>query len=123
MSSPPLFLLPVPSVNLLASFRDAHGRILLYDYLERLPKEVKENLSNFNPLHSTPDTGVTIGILGAGAAGLYAALLFDWLNSHDDTIHFTYEIFEAESERVGGRLYTHHFNPGKMYDYYASVLT
>ncbi|CAG7850867.1 Putative bifunctional amine oxidase DDB_G0291301 Includes: RecName: Full=Putative sarcosine oxidase; Short=PSO; Includes: RecName: Full=Putative L-amino-acid oxidase [Serendipita indica DSM 11827] len=51
---------------------------------------------------------IKIGILGAGAAGMYAAMIIDSLKSPD----FTYEILEANPERVGGRLYTHHFSDG-----------
>ena len=43
-----------------------------------------------------------ICIIGAGAAGLYTAMILDSLN-------IKYEILDA-SERVGGRLYTYRFN-------------
>ncbi|KAJ8475240.1 hypothetical protein ONZ45_g15681 [Pleurotus djamor] len=52
---------------------------------------------------------MTVGILGAGVGGLYAALILESLG-------IKYEILEA-SKRVGGRLYTHHFSKEK-YDYY-----
>ena len=52
---------------------------------------------------------VTIGIVGAGAAGLYAALILESLG-------IKYEILEG-SNRVGGRIYTHHFSDTK-YDYF-----
>ncbi|KIJ28053.1 hypothetical protein M422DRAFT_83647, partial [Sphaerobolus stellatus SS14] len=46
-----------------------------------------------------------VGILGAGAGGLYTAMMLESLN-------ITYEILEA-SERTGGRLFTHKFTgPG-----------
>jgi hypothetical protein len=47
-----------------------------------------------------------IGIIGAGAAGLYTALLLDSLGD----IGFDYDILEADPERIGGRLYTHWFD-------------
>ncbi|CAI7569856.1 unnamed protein product [Penicillium discolor] len=51
-----------------------------------------------------------IGIIGAGAAGLFTALIFDWLQEQSNqTVEFNYEILEA-SQRVGGRLYTHNFS-------------
>ncbi|KZT21397.1 FAD/NAD(P)-binding domain-containing protein [Neolentinus lepideus HHB14362 ss-1] len=51
-----------------------------------------------------------ICIIGAGAAGLYTAMILDSLD-------LPYEILEA-SERVGGRLFTYHFPQGSKYDYY-----
>lgn len=44
-----------------------------------------------------------VGILGAGASGLYSALLLHSLG-------IDYEILEADC-RVGGRIYTHYFDP------------
>ncbi|KAF2094596.1 hypothetical protein NA57DRAFT_68625 [Rhizodiscina lignyota] len=54
---------------------------------------------------------VQVGIVGAGAAGLFTALIFDYLNQEcTGQIHFDYEIIEAaDSSRVGGRLYTYNF--------------
>jgi hypothetical protein len=43
-----------------------------------------------------------ICIIGAGAAGLYAAMICD-------SLHIDYDILEANS-RIGGRLFTHRFN-------------
>ncbi|EXF84028.1 flavin containing amine oxidoreductase [Colletotrichum fioriniae PJ7] len=66
-----------------------------------------------------------VGIVGAGAAGLFTALAIDWIN---DTIakekgpghlNITYEILEAsDEERFGGRLYTHRFSKDGVHDYY-----
>ncbi|CAE6420362.1 unnamed protein product [Rhizoctonia solani] len=70
------------------------------------------------PIASTTGDVPKIGIIGAGIAGLYTALILDWLNR--DGPQFSYEILEANPDRIGGRLYTHHFktkNPG-TYDYY-----
>lgn len=63
-----------------------------------------------------------VGIIGAGAAGLYAAMLLDSLG-------IDYDIHEG-SGRIGGRIYTYHFNqtawdkatPAEpdYYDYYVS---
>lgn len=61
---------------------------------------------------------VHVGIIGAGAAGLYAGLIIDSLEAP----FFTYEILEANSEtRKGGRLYTHKFPGGKANDYYVRI--
>ncbi|MCJ1442522.1 MAG: hypothetical protein MMC23_003018 [Stictis urceolatum] len=43
-----------------------------------------------------------IGIIGAGIAGLYSALVLQKLG-------IKYEILEANPDRIGGRLYTHYF--------------
>lgn len=64
-----------------------------------------------------------VGILGAGAAGLYSALLLQSLD-------IDFEILEADG-RVGGRIYTHYFDPeawkkstprdAAYYNYYVSL--
>jgi len=51
-----------------------------------------------------------VGILGAGIAGLYTALILDSLD-------IEYEILEA-TDRVGGRIFTYKFPGGGKYDYY-----
>jgi hypothetical protein len=61
-----------------------------------------------------------IGIVGAGVAGLFTALLFDWLNEEcaADGLKIEYDIMEAaKMNRLGGRLYTHHFSTDP-HDYY-----
>ena len=57
-----------------------------------------------------------VGILGAGASGLYIAMMLDSLG-------IKYELMEG-SGRIGGRLYTHYFpkNSGK-YQYYVSAMS
>ncbi|KAJ4307701.1 hypothetical protein N0V84_012548 [Fusarium piperis] len=66
-----------------------------------------------------------IGIVGAGVAGLFSAMVFDWLNEHPELkgkLEINYDILEAAGEeRLGGRLYTHKFSegdPAKTHDYY-----
>lgn len=51
-----------------------------------------------------------------GIAGLYAALLIDYLGSE---CGITYDILEANTDRVGGRLYTHRFSDSPN-DYFVS---
>ena len=46
---------------------------------------------------------LTVGIVGAGASGLYAAILLQSLD-------IDYEILEA-NDRPGGRILTHYFDP------------
>ena len=67
------------------------------------------------------DPPITVGIIGAGAAGLYASLI---INSLDDP-RITYEIFDANPMRDrkgGGRLYTYKFPNGGLDDYFVRVL-
>jgi hypothetical protein len=66
-----------------------------------------------------------VGIIGAGVAGLYSAILLESLG-------IDYEILEANT-RIGGRIYTHRFDeaawlkskPGEpdYYNYYVSIIT
>ncbi|KAJ4135117.1 hypothetical protein NW768_004734 [Fusarium equiseti] len=63
-----------------------------------------------------------IGIIGAGVAGLFTALLFDWINEkcENENLKFKidYDIVEAaKMNRLGGRLYTHRFSYD-AHDYY-----
>lgn len=60
-------------------------------------------------LGATPDSTIPVGILGAGAGGLYTALMLDSLG-------IQYEILES-SDRTGGRLFTHKFSDAE-FDYY-----
>lgn len=66
-----------------------------------------------------------VGIVGAGVAGLFTALVLDWINDSIKThigpghLEIKYEILEATSkERFGGRLYTHRFSKDGLHDYY-----
>ena len=69
------------------------------------------------------DGPTKVCIIGAGAAGLFTAMLFDYLNAtlFKKGFNVQYDIFEAGKE-VGGRLYTHEFtkiteeNPHDYYD-------
>lgn len=64
----------------------------------------------FETAHTSVDK-VVVGIIGAGAAGLYAALILESLGKK-------YEILES-SPRTGGRLFTHKFSE-KPADYFVS---
>lgn len=71
-------------------------------------------LPEFHPTKSLPDE-IKVCIVGAGAAGLFTAMMFDWLKekSKDGKIpelNISYDIYEAaEKDRLGGRLYTYNF--------------
>jgi hypothetical protein len=72
------------------------------------------------PLIALPEV-MPIGIVGAGAAGMYAALIFDSLD-------IKYEILEA-TDRVGGRIDTYRFPQKKgqpapgYYDYFVFAVS
>ena len=72
-----------------------------------------------------------VGIVGAGCAGLFTAMIFDYLNTltfgknSKVKLNIKYEILEAnKEERVGGRLYSYKFPqkddkyPIGKHDYY-----
>ena len=57
-----------------------------------------------------PPVSEMVGIIGGGAAGLYAAMLLK-------DMEVPYRILEA-GDRFGGRMYTYKFLTGRKYDYY-----
>jgi protoporphyrinogen oxidase len=68
--------------------------------------------------------GFKVAIIGAGAAGLFTAMIFDYLNDRFPGLNVKYELLEGEQERSGGRLFTYKFpqqtdqpKPGP-HDYY-----
>ena len=59
-----------------------------------------------------PAPNLPVGIIGAGMAGLYTAMIFESLG-------IKYQIVDANFEhRVGGRLFTYRFPNGGHYDYF-----
>lgn len=105
-----------------------------------LPPEISSNaipaqkipkLPEFKP-EKTPDvlpSEMKVCIVGAGAAGLFTAMILDWLEEKVEAwglqkLNISYDIFEANGEeRLGGRLYTYKFPPTEKYtpgdhDYY-----
>ncbi|KAM7211266.1 putative amine oxidase [Rhypophila decipiens] len=73
--------------------------------------------------HSKPDDAeggsleVNVGIIGAGAAGLFTAMTLEYLNGAQTGVKFTYDILEADSQRSGGRLFTYQFSTDPHDDY------
>ena len=61
---------------------------------------------------SKPPAERKVCIVGAGVAGLYIAMILDSLKIPN----LTYDILEA-NDRIGGRVYTHHFR-NKKHHYY-----
>ncbi|KAK1517126.1 L-amino acid oxidase [Colletotrichum costaricense] len=62
----------------------------------------ESNYSNHSRVPTPKDVPLKVGIIGGGAAGLYAAILLDSLG-------IDYDIHEV-SGRIGGRIYTYHFD-------------
>ncbi|KAG8156840.1 hypothetical protein KVR01_013253 [Diaporthe batatas] len=60
------------------------------------------NYGNHIKVKTPDDVPIKVGIIGAGAAGLYAAILLESLG-------IDYDIHEA-SDRIGGRIFTHRFD-------------
>lgn len=55
-----------------------------------------------------------MGIVGAGAAGLFTGMIFDHLKE-EYKLDVEYEILESNGEaRIGGRLYSHYFNEPRL---------
>ena len=89
------------------------GRSIIQEYVSSSPGGKREEA--FMPLPPPAVTDEPVGILGAGVGGLYTALILQSLN-------ISYEIIEA-SHRTGGRLFTHKFPDGGLYDYFVSFST
>jgi hypothetical protein len=74
-------------------------------------------------LREVPEAGLKVCIVGAGAAGLFTGLIFDYLyKATGGAFNVGYDIIEAAGkDRVGGRLYSYYFDnttsPGP-HDYY-----
>ena len=101
-------------VNTFNQFASSHNYGRPLEDHEDLPKPQRLELP-------TPDTATTsprVCIIGAGAAGLFTALLFDHLNQNVPGFNIQYDIFESgNTDRVGGRLYTYSFTT-TPHDYY-----
>lgn len=79
------------------------------------PEDYEYIVENLSPppditAYGTPGQykGIKVGIVGAGVAGLCVAFELRKLG-------FDITIFEAEEERIGGRIYTHYFDADKKF--------
>ncbi|RBR19258.1 hypothetical protein FVER53590_08318 [Fusarium verticillioides] len=94
-----------------------------FDAKDNIGSLRKKTMKATGPGYIPEEEGkISVGIVGAGVAGLFAALLFDWLNGHEELkgkgLKISYDILEAAgADRLGGRLYTHHFSD-EEHDYY-----
>lgn len=77
-------------------------------------------IANIIPTATAPTKNrkFKVGIVGAGSAGLFTAMLFDHLKK-EFNLDVDYEILERNGQdRVGGRLYTYHFPGGQEHHYF-----
>lgn len=102
------------------SIRERHGYAILERYHQNLavalpgPLDPQAQDASAPRKHFIwPPPNFKVGIIGAGASGLYTAMILQDLG-------IEYELLEA-SEKVGGRLFTHHFGE-KRNDYYVSSM-
>jgi monoamine oxidase len=90
-----------------------HEQIIPFATSPGIPDLLSRAEKGDAPLKACPQHSdvipVAVGILGAGAGGLYTALMLDSLG-------IPYEILES-SQRTGGRLFTHKFSDAE-FDYY-----
>lgn len=103
----------MPSVPNIHGYRDRHLLSWYHARHKHIPdyglSKLKQALRNPDP---TPDLPVCI--IGAGAAGLYIAMMFESLG-------ISYQIVDADTrERVGGRVFTYRFPGGGPYDYFVN---
>ncbi|KAI9723444.1 MAG: hypothetical protein M1828_004174 [Chrysothrix sp. TS-e1954] len=117
------------------SWRARWASIAIRENLAAIQKEIdalpnKLDKNHLVPIKKTLHTDGTdinrplkVGIIGAGCAGLFTAMIFDHLKE-EYHLDVEYEILEAASEdRLGGRLFSYYFkehevkNPGP-HDYF-----
>lgn len=100
-------LFDIPNIEFKSGLPAADSKHRDVRHAERLLNYTVEAAKNTTEL-DVPQFHV--GIIGAGMAGLYTAMILK-------TLDISYEILEA-SDRIGGRVYTHRFSddPGDYYD-------
>ncbi|KZS87731.1 hypothetical protein SISNIDRAFT_470756 [Sistotremastrum niveocremeum HHB9708] len=91
--------------NLKSQLRDS--RLHKVPYIRADPDARDDTSSDSS---SSDESAHVVGIIGAGMAGLYTAMILKSLG-------IKYKILEG-SDRLGGRMFTHHFPGTGKYDYY-----
>lgn len=109
----------------MSSVRDQYAKLVIQNHHKKLSRS-DGPWSGGLPRPRTPmprdpkGAPVTVGIIGAGAAGLYASLIIDSLADP----RITYETLDAnpmKDRKGGGRLYTFDFPEGGVNDYFVSL--
>lgn len=101
-----------------SSLRAAYSKHILHEHLlKKLNKASPGNHGTLPPapklpkkIQAEPYTG-KVCIIGAGVTGLFIGMLLKYVGITD------IDIFEGNN-RVGGRLYTHHFSGDTKHNYY-----
>jgi hypothetical protein len=107
------------SASIPLSTRAQYARAVLNEYHEKYRRSRGGIPHQLPTPHRRADRPLKIGIIGAGGAGMYAAMLIQSLELPE----FTYEILEANPDRCGGRLWTYKFPQAVgENDYYVSDL-
>ncbi len=96
------------------SIRDAYANKLLARKLTGVHPVLRRP-----PVRDVPSP-ITVGILGAGAAGLYAGMIIDSFGQDSGIKYEILEIADGITRTVGGRLFTYKFPDGMENDYYVS---
>jgi len=103
----------------MSSIRDHYARMVIKRHHEILRRDAR--WKGGLPIRRKPapreHNTINVGIIGAGAAGLYAGLIIDSLEDR----RITYDIFDANPMKDrdgGGRLFTYDFPKGGINDYF-----
>lgn len=119
----------------MTSIPDLYAQRIIREYhepLERLPDGIPSlsHLVSEDLVHEAAkkdSKSLSIGIIGAGAAGLFIGMTLEKVNTYLESVGWAtikYEILEAETTQgghpVGGRLWTHRFSNSKN-DYYVCL--
>ncbi|KAG8988954.1 hypothetical protein FRB90_002474 [Tulasnella sp. 427] len=92
-----------------------HGRCIMEQHMlhkldDKNPIELPLPSTDADTFDSGYTGSKTVGILGGGVGGLYAAMMLE-------SVGVPYEVLEAR-DRVGGRLFTYKFEDSDTYDYF-----
>jgi hypothetical protein len=109
----------------MSSIRDHYAKLVIRKHHEKLSRPDGPWRHGLPQCRAPSPQGpqkvpVKVGIIGAGAAGLYAALIIDSLADP----RITYDILDANpmtDRKGGGRLYTFNFQGGGANDYFVSL--
>ena len=95
------------------------GRHLLTQFQEQYKDIPETKLASLRGAlrNPAPTADLPVAIIGAGMAGLYTAMIFEFLG-------IAYQIIDADTpERVGGRVFTYHFSDKEgSYDYFVGSI-
>ena len=101
-----------PDSNQVPNVYAYHSRHLLSKYHDQHAHIPHRELSAIRLQNPEPTDDLPVCVIGTGTAGLYTSMIFESLN-------ISYHLIDADTrERVGGRIFTHHFPNSGPYDYF-----